>query len=33
MTATLKEYGVTPQIEPKDYTIPALAESIFLISS
>jgi uroporphyrinogen III methyltransferase/synthase len=27
-TATLSEYGITPQIEPKDYTIPALAEAI-----
>ncbi|MDP3181434.1 MAG: uroporphyrinogen-III C-methyltransferase [Desulfobaccales bacterium] len=26
--ATLKEYGITPQIEPKEYTILALAESI-----
>jgi uroporphyrinogen III methyltransferase/synthase len=26
--ATLKEYGLTPQIEPKDYTIPALVEAI-----
>jgi uroporphyrinogen III methyltransferase/synthase len=26
--ATLKEYGVTPQIEPADYTIPALAAAI-----
>jgi len=27
-SATLKEYGITPQIEPKDYTIPALVEAI-----
>jgi uroporphyrinogen III methyltransferase/synthase len=27
-SATLKEYGVTPQIEPKDYTIPTLVEAI-----
>jgi uroporphyrinogen III methyltransferase/synthase len=27
-SATLSEYGITPQIEPKDYTIPALAEAI-----
>jgi uroporphyrinogen III methyltransferase/synthase len=27
-SATLKEYGLTPQIEPKDYTIPALVEAI-----
>ncbi len=27
-TATLKEYDITPQIEPKDYTIPALAAAI-----
>jgi len=26
--ATLKEYGITPQIEPADYTIPALAAAI-----
>jgi len=26
--ATLKEYGVTPQVQPEDYTIPALAEAI-----
>ncbi len=26
--ATLKEYGLTPQIEPSDYTIPALAQAI-----
>jgi uroporphyrinogen III methyltransferase/synthase len=26
--ATLKEYGLTPQIEPQDYTIPALVEAI-----
>ena len=26
--ATLKEYGLTPQIEPADYTIPALAAAI-----
>jgi uroporphyrinogen III methyltransferase/synthase len=26
--ATLKEYGLTPQIEPNDFTIPALAEAI-----
>jgi uroporphyrinogen III methyltransferase/synthase len=27
-SATLKEYGVTPQIEPKDYMIPALVEEV-----
>ena len=27
-SATLKEYGITPRIEPDDYTIPALAEAI-----
>ena len=27
-TTTLKEYGLTPQIEPVDYTIPALAAAI-----
>ncbi len=27
-TSTLKEYGVTPQIEPGDYTIPALVKAI-----
>ena len=27
-SATLKEYGVAPQIEPKDYTIPTLVEAI-----
>ncbi len=27
-SATLKEYGLTPQIEPSDYTIPALAAAI-----
>jgi uroporphyrinogen III methyltransferase/synthase len=27
-TASLKEYGITPAIEPKDYTIPALAQAI-----
>jgi uroporphyrinogen III methyltransferase/synthase len=27
-TATLKEYGITPQIEPDAYTIPALAAAI-----
>ncbi len=27
-TGTLKEYRVTPQIEPQDYTIPALVEAI-----
>ncbi|MCL4501824.1 MAG: uroporphyrinogen-III C-methyltransferase [Deltaproteobacteria bacterium] len=27
-SGTLKEYGITPQIEPKDYTIPALVEAI-----
>ena len=27
-SATLQEYGVTPQIEPKDYTIPALTAAI-----
>jgi uroporphyrinogen III methyltransferase / synthase len=27
-TATLKEYGITPQIEPAAFTIPALAEAI-----
>ena len=26
--ATLKDYGLTPQVEPKDYTIPALVEAI-----
>ncbi len=26
--ATLKEYGLTPQVQPQDYTIPALAEAI-----
>ena len=26
--ATLKEYGITPQIEPADFTIPALVEAI-----
>ncbi len=26
--ATLKEYGITPQIEPAEFTIPALAEAI-----
>ncbi|MEJ2091028.1 MAG: uroporphyrinogen-III C-methyltransferase [Syntrophobacterales bacterium] len=26
--ATLQEYGVTPQIQPEDYTIPALATAI-----
>jgi uroporphyrinogen III methyltransferase/synthase len=25
---TLQEYGITPQIQPQDYTIPALAEAI-----
>jgi uroporphyrinogen III methyltransferase/synthase len=27
-SATLQEYGLTPQIEPSDYTIPALAAAI-----
>jgi len=27
-SATLKEYGTSPQIEPKDYTIPTLVEAI-----
>jgi uroporphyrinogen III methyltransferase / synthase len=27
-SGTLKEYGVTPQIEPSDYTIPALVKAI-----
>jgi len=27
-SATLKEYGISPQIEPSDYTIPALAAAI-----
>jgi uroporphyrinogen III methyltransferase/synthase len=27
-TATLKEYGITPQIEPAAFTIPALAAAI-----
>ena len=27
-SATLKEYGITPQIQPQDYTIPALAAAI-----
>ncbi len=27
-SATLQEYGVTPQIEPEDYTIPALTAAI-----
>jgi uroporphyrinogen III methyltransferase/synthase len=27
-SATLREYGVTPQIEPQDYTIPALTQAI-----
>ena len=27
-SATLQEYGLTPQIEPADYTIPALAAAI-----
>ena len=27
-SATLKEYGISPQIEPADYTIPALAQAI-----
>jgi uroporphyrinogen III methyltransferase/synthase len=27
-TATLKEYGITPQIEPAEFTIPALAAAI-----
>jgi len=27
-SATLKEYGVTPQVEPADYTIPALVAAI-----
>ena len=27
-SATLNEYGITPQIEPADYTIPALAQAI-----
>ena len=27
-TATLQEFGIDPQIEPKDYTIPALAAAI-----
>ena len=26
--ATLKEYGITPQVQPEEYTIPALAEAI-----
>ncbi|MBI4795274.1 MAG: uroporphyrinogen-III synthase, partial [Deltaproteobacteria bacterium] len=26
--ATLKEYGITPQIQPQDFTIPALAAAI-----
>ena len=26
--ATLEEYGITPQIQPEDYTIPALASAI-----
>jgi uroporphyrinogen III methyltransferase/synthase len=26
--ATLQEYGITPQIQPEDYTIPALAAAI-----
>jgi uroporphyrinogen III methyltransferase/synthase len=26
--ATLKEYGITPQIQPADYTIPALAAAV-----
>ena len=25
---TLREYGITPRIQPKDYTIPALAAAI-----
>ena len=27
-SATLKEYGISPQIEPADYTIPALVAAI-----
>ena len=27
-SATLHEYGITPQIQPQDYTIPALAAAI-----
>ncbi len=27
-SATLQEYGITPQIQPQDYTIPALAAAI-----
>jgi uroporphyrinogen-III synthase len=27
-TATLQEYGITPQIEPAAFTIPALAAAI-----
>jgi len=27
-SATLGEYGLSPQIEPADYTIPALAQAI-----
>jgi uroporphyrinogen III methyltransferase/synthase len=27
-SATLKEYGLSPQIEPADYTIPALAKAV-----
>ena len=27
-TATLKDFGITPQIEPAAFTIPALAEAI-----
>lgn len=26
--ATLQEYGLTPQVKPKEYTIPALAEAV-----
>jgi uroporphyrinogen III methyltransferase/synthase len=26
--ATLQEYGITPQIQPEDYTIPALAAAV-----
>jgi len=27
-TQTLEEYGITPQVQPEDYTIPALAQAI-----
>ena len=27
-SATLREYGITPQIEPKEYLIPALVKAV-----